>query len=148
MINIANNTKAYSEVYSFLNALGEEYINKIPKSVYSIIRDNRDKSYNPTYSKDQNVEKNLFSKEALALIAALNLQYFCTDEIQKKELKSIYLKNDEIEKEKYNPDNIFKNNQIKKEEPIEEKHLELVEYKEYNFIQKIINKIKEIFKRK
>ena len=112
MINIANTNKAYSEVYSFLNTLGDEYISKIPNKIYLVIEENRDKTYNPEYLIDQEVTTKTFSKEALALIAALNLQYFCEDKEVKKKLNESYLRNTEIEKEKYSVDNLF----IKKEE--------------------------------
>lgn len=45
----------------------------------------------------------------------LNLQYWCKDENEKERLKSVYAENkrkyqDEL-REKYNPDNLFKNKQ-------------------------------------
>ena len=36
MINIANTSRAYSEVYSFLNTLGEKYISKVPRKIRRI----------------------------------------------------------------------------------------------------------------
>lgn len=154
MINVVNTNKAYSEVYSFLNTLGEKYISKVPKKIYSVIEEFRDKTYNPQYSINQEVTTNTFSKEALALIVALNLQYFCKDEKEKEELKTTYLKNTEIEREReserYNPDNIF----IKKVENIKlEKddilvaETQLVEYKQPKWYHKLFKKILSIFKK-
>lgn len=150
MINVANTNRAYSEVYSFLNTLGEKYISKVPRRIYSVIEEFRDKTYNPQYSINQEVTTNTFSKEALALIAALNLQYFCKDENVKRELKTTYLKNTEIERERYNPDNIF----VKKVENIKlEKddilvnETQLVEYKQPKWYHKLFNKILSIFKK-
>ncbi len=155
MINVANKAKAYSEVYSFLNVLGISYISKIPKAVYMIIEEKRDKEYNPIYSINQEVTEETFSKEALALIAALNLQYFCKDEKIKKELKQKYLENAEKEKQKYDYDNIFRNN--KESSKIEEvqnfvdntlsTETHLVEYKEVKWYKKIFEKILEILKK-
>ena len=45
-------TLIYSEVYGVLEMLGEEYINAIPKKMYTFIKENRDKSYNPIYDID------------------------------------------------------------------------------------------------
>jgi len=150
MINIANTSRAYSEVYSFLNTLGEQYISKVPSKIYSVIEDFRDKTYNPQYSINQEVTTNTFSKEALALIAALNLQYFCKDGNVKQELKTTYFKNAEIEKERYNPDNIF----VKKEESMKleqeetlKQETQLVEYKQPKWYHKLFNKILNIFKK-
>ena len=52
-------------------------------------------------------------------------------------------------REKYNPDDIFKNkknNQIKIEET-QTKETAIVEYKEKNFLQKIFDKIKHLFRK-
>jgi len=72
------------------------------------------------------------------------LQYFCKDEKVKEELKATYLKNTKIEKERYNPDNIF----VKKVENIKlEKddilvnETQLVEYKQPKWYHKLFNKI-------
>ena len=49
-------------------------------------------------------------------------------------------------REKYNPDNIFKNKNKEKEvEQIAEEITAIVEYKKENFIQKLLNKIKRLF---
>ena len=85
MINIANTSRAYSEVYEFINTLGDEYKSKLPKKIYLTIQDNRDKNYVPRYDKNQNVDNNTFSKESIALISALNLQYWCNDVQEKKD---------------------------------------------------------------
>jgi len=154
MINISNTPKAYSEVYSFLNVLGEKYILKIPQSVYSIIEEKRDKSYNPTYLIDQEVTDKTFSQEALALIAALNLQYFCKDENVKKQLKQKYIENTKKEEEKYSYDNIFKNTirianqESERDTEINTENTHLIEYEEAKWYIKIWEKVLNIFKGK
>ena len=40
-------------------------------------------NYNPEYKVNQKMTNDVISKEALALIAALNLQYWCEDEKEK-----------------------------------------------------------------
>lgn len=150
MVNTAKFSRAYSEVYSFMNALGSNYINKIPASVYNSIKDNRDIDYKPQFDKDQNITDGMISKEGLALIAALNLQYWCDDETEKKELKQIYIDNAKQEKEKYSYDNIFNNNNNEtirtsnEEENKIEESTSLIEYKESIF-RKLINRIKDFF---
>lgn len=146
MINIANTSRAYSEVYEFINSLGNEYKNKLPKKIYLTIQDNRDKNYIPKYEINQSVDNNTFSKEALALISALNLQYWCEDAEEKERLKKVYTENQKLENEKYSYENLFKNN--KTEEQIQEEqqseNVQMIEYKEENIFQKLINKIKNI----
>ncbi len=144
MINSAKIPKAYSEVYSFINALGSSYISKIPVSVYNTIKKNRDENYNPMFNRDESIIKSNISKEGLALISAINLQYWCNNEDEKAKLKKIYIHNGNIEKQKYSSDNLF-NNINKENMKIENICVDLMEYKQ-SFLQKIIRKIKKIFR--
>lgn len=140
MINVLNTPKAYSEVYEFINVLGDEYKNKIPSEIYLNIENNRDRQYVPKYNAKQEINSSTFSKEALALISILNLQYWCDDPKEVSRLKSVYMKNEEIEKERISPKNIFKNN-FETTTP----SLSLVEYKKENWLEKLFNKIKNFF---
>lgn len=153
MINSAKFPRAYSEVYSFLNALGNNYIKQIPSSVYNTIKENRDVNYNPVFNSNQKITNDMLSQEAISLIAALNLQYWCKDAEEKKELKQTYINNKKLEEEKYSYDNLFKNNKNEAISDTTSKEITnnetsesqaLVEYKE-NLFMKIINKIKGIF---
>lgn len=149
MIYEKNMKLAYSEVYIFLNMLGKSYIEKISNTVYETIKNNRDLSYKPNI---QVVNGNInyeFSREALALISALNLQYFCNSEIEKHEYMKTYIENEKEEQERlrelYNPYKKFKKlenttNTIKENSLIEIK-------KENTFVKKIKQFILKIFKK-
>ena len=91
MVSTVKIPRAYSEVYSFINTLGIEYKEKIPNKVYDTIRDNRDKEYNPIYKKEQTIQEGILSYEALCLLSALNLQYWCNDNEEKNILKQKYI---------------------------------------------------------
>ena len=41
----------YSEVYSILNLLGDNYISRLPKKIYEIIENKRDFDYQEIYKK-------------------------------------------------------------------------------------------------
>lgn len=65
---------------------------------------------------------------------------------------NIFAENEKIKKqkqreleEKYNPDNLFKKKEEKQETNNE---LSMIEYKEQTFIQKVLSKIKNFFKRR
>ena len=79
----------------------------------------------------------------------LNLQYWCKDEKEKERLKNVYADNErkyqEELREKYNPDNLFKNKQRAVEEKIEE--TAMIEYKEISLFTKIKKFILNILKR-
>lgn len=141
MINVAKIPQAYSEVYSLINALGERYVNKIPKAIYNTLKEERDINYNPIYEANKPISNQDISYEGLVLISAINLQYWCNNQLEKENLKDIYINNTKIEKEKFSPDNLFKHSE-QKENVISKA---LVEYKE-GFFTKFINKIKKIFK--
>lgn len=145
MINTANMAKAYSEVYAFLNVAGDEYINKIPIKIYTAIKNNRDFNYNPVYKSNQIMTKEIISKEALSLIAGLNLQYWCEDEEEKKRLKQCYIENGRKEQEKYSYENLFKKEQDKEEKVIENETA-LIEYEgKSSIFLKLIKRMKSWF---
>lgn len=142
MINSAKMPRAYSEIYSLINALGDSYINKIPTSIYNTIKIERDTNYNPKYESSKSISAKDISYEALALISAINLQYWCVDQLEKNKLKEIYSNNTKLEYEKYSYDNLFK-------KPVQDetvKPVALVEYKE-KFFTKIINRIKGLLRK-
>ena len=147
MINLKRMDKAYAEVYLFLEILGDEYKNKIPSKIYEVIRDFRDQNYNPDIKDGKSL-----SKEALVLISAFNLQYWCENPNEKQELKNIYVENAKKEKErleaKVDYDTIFNRNKKDIEEVPKEENQEvaLVSQKE-SFFSKIKSFFAKLFHR-
>lgn len=141
----------YSEVYQVLDLLGNEYINKIPKSLFSMLEEKRDINYAPKYTDDIPLNEQDIKNEALSIIALLHLNYWCENVNEKNELIQIFKNNEdryqEELREKYNPDNIFKkrNQENETEEKIIQNEVALVEYKE-SIVKRFINIIKSIFK--
>ena len=139
--------QAYSEVYTVLQNMPAEYVEKIPKKIFKLFETEKLDNYEVNINKSNPIDKNYLSKNAMVLIAILNYQYWCPNKKVKNDLYMQYLSNNEkYEKEiqeKYNTDNLFKN---KRNEQIKEENQELVECKERNFIQSILDKFKSIFK--
>ncbi|MBE5820084.1 MAG: hypothetical protein E7310_04670 [Clostridiales bacterium] len=139
--------QAYSEVYTVLQNMPAEYVEKIPKKILKLFETEKLDNYEVNINKSNPIDKNYLSKNAMALIAILNYQYWCPNKKVKNDLYMQYLSNNEkYEKdiqEKYNTDNLFKN---KRNEQIKEENQELVECKERSFIQRILDKFKSIFK--
>lgn len=148
-----NTRQAYSEIDELLELITEEEKNQIPKKLRDFFKEEKDKSYHKNISYDIPIKEQNLKEETLAIIALLNLQYWCKDEKEKENLKIIYAENErkyqEELREKYNPDNIFKN---KKDTTGEIKNdnsedisinMQIVEYKEPIF-KRIVNKILEI----
>ena len=135
-MEINNQTRqAYSEIEEFLNLLDENTRNEIPNKLREYFNREKDNNYYKGINPNIPLKEQNLKRETLALIALLNLQYWCKDENEKERLKRIYANNEsqyqEELREKYNPDNLFKkdDNQNQVEERIEEPK-QLVEYKE------------------
>lgn len=135
----------YSEVYQVLNLLGNEYIDRLPKSLFNMLEEKRNINYEPKYTEDLPLNKQNIKKETLSIIALLHLNYWCENVNEKNELSQMFKNNedryqDELRK-KYDPDNIFKKHI---QENIIKNEISLVEYKESIF-KRLINKIKSLF---
>ena len=150
----------YSEVYGILKALGEKYINKLPKTVLKVITESKEENYNPEYSMSIPLKEQDINRKSLAMIALLHYNYWCETEEDRAKLKNILETNEEKHQkemqEKYSNDKIF-NKAITKieEETISEKvdrfveasnqsTVNIVEYKQ-SFFDKVIDKIKQWF---
>lgn len=142
----------YSEVYSVINLLGKEYIMKLPEELYKTVERERDTLYNPQYDLNKDITTQNISSTSIAMITLLNLKYWCKDENEREELKSILNENEEkyqLEmKDKYNLEKAFvkeKNisNLDKDNETIKIENA-LVKIKE-NLFTAILKKIKKFF---
>ena len=145
-----NSSLAYSEVCTILNMLEDEYKERVPKNVMDFFEEERDKEYNPIIDVNIPLEKQNLKRKTLVLLAILNLNW-CDSEEEKQEILDSFAKNEELKrlKEKELTENYNINNLFNKIENTENKtEVSLIEYKEQNFIQKIISKIKSLFRRK
>lgn len=146
-----NSSLAYSEVCTILNMLEDEYKERVPKNVMDFFEEERDKEYNPIIDVNIPLEKQNLKRKTIVLLAILNLNYWCDSEEEKQEILDSFAKNEELKrlKEKELTENYNINNLFNKIENTENKtEVSLIEYKKQNFIQKIILKIKSLFRRK
>ena len=144
--------KAYAEVEMILSFMEVKYVEKIPKKMRELFENEKLQNYEPIINPQIPLDEQNLQKKTYAILAMLNLNYWCDDENEKQELIKIYAENDrkkeEELREKYNPDNIFKKKETENISKIEEKNTALVEYKERSFFKKIISKIMNLFKKK
>ena len=140
----------YSEVYQVLNLSENDYLNKLPDSLINMLREKRDVNYNPQYTADIPLNEQNIKKETIFIIVLLYLNYWCKDEKEVLEVKKILKENEDkyqVEfREKYNPDNIFKNNIRETKENTQNviNETTMILYKKSVFI-KIINRLKNFF---
>ena len=149
--------QAYTEIYNFIELLDEYNRNKVPKKLREFFKREKDNTYTKTIEPNIPIKEQNLKEETLALIAMLNLQYWCEDEEEKQRLKKIYsdneIKHQQKLREMYNPEDVFKTKQ--KQEQIEneisseeiQENVAMVEYKKETFIDKIKKFFIKIFKR-
>lgn len=140
--------KAYAEVDVILSYMKNTYVEKIPLKIRELFKNERLQGYEPNINPKIPLDEQNLQRKTYSILAMLNLNYWCKDENEKKELIAIYAENDkkrEAElREKYNPDNLFKKKKLQEENVAE--NTSLIEYKEDNLFKKIIHKIMSFFK--
>ena len=130
----------------------QKYVDMIPKKLLELFNEEKDKNYQPNINPNISLAEQNLQKKTLALLAMLNLNYWCVDENEKKELLKMYSENDkklETEmRERYNPDNLFKKKEkVEQNDEAKEESTEIIEYKEQNIFKKILNRIMKFFKK-
>lgn len=145
---------AIREVLEYLKHISDEERNRINPKFLRYLEENA--ADIPQIEKDYNkaIYEIDFSPEAKTILAFIAYKYWSSSQEEKDELLAILNENEEKYeaeiREKYNPDNIFKNPEEKVKENIEDIK-ELITEKEskksQSFFSKIINFFKKIFKK-
>ena len=137
--------KAYKQVIEILKYVPQESVDKIPKEMIKTFKINMDDKYDFKIDISKSFEEQDIFEEILANIFR---DYWATPE-QKERILEKERNDREIEenikREKYNPDNLFKKKQkvIQQNEEIQSNLP--VEIKKEKFYEKIINFLKKIF---
>ena len=144
--------QAYSEVNQFLKLIGEKKSNKIPFKLRKFFEREMDKNYIPTIDANIPIKEQKLKRKTIAIIAGLNLQYWCKED-EKQKLLEIYFNNENKHKkelqEKYNPDNIFKKSKkIVEEDTTSTENMQLSLVEEDKWYKKILKKISNFFKKR
>ncbi len=143
--------KAFSEVEQIIKLMPESLQKKIPDRFKNIISTEKLQAYIPNIKEP--FEKCNIMEETKIVLAVIYRDFLCGEE-EKKEIKlkdsQKLMEYEEELREKYNTDNIFLNrNTIQySSEEVKTDQTAIIEYKEKNFLQKLFDKIKHIFKRK
>lgn len=142
-------SEAIVEILDILNNSDETIYNKIPKKLIEFWQQNKSETYKPNLDHSKKLTEMNLKEKTKAIIAMIYLNYLC-DEDEKKETILI-LKNNENAyqkeiREKYNPDNIFKNTN---KDVMAEQNInitDMVKYKK-SIILRIIDFIKRFLKK-
>ena len=119
---------------------------KYPPKLREYFKKEKDNAYIKNINPNQPIKEQNLKEETLALIAMLNLQYWCENEGQKVRLKMIYAQNEDEYQNKlreiYKTDNLFKN----KQKSIENQQMAMIKYEKDTFFKKIKKFIMNFFK--
>ena len=147
--------EAFTEVNEIIKMMPCELVNKIPAKFKEIIKNERDKEYNPNIQEP--LEKQKLKNETIIILGLIYRDFLCSPdekrELQEKdarELQEVQKTLEEELREKYNPADIFKDrkqNIIEKTQHIE-KNTSMIVLQEEKGIRKIFKLIKNLFKRK
>ena len=141
---------AYSEVLEILKYIPIKDYNKIPKNKIELFEKNANDEHRFIYNPNKTLEEQNVTKRAKAIIAILFRDYWA-NEIQREKIikKQNYdrIKLEEEKRQNYNPNNIFKNKEIKSIENPTSDIVSMIEYKESAF-KRFLDKVKSIFVKK
>lgn len=141
---------AYSEVLEILKYISKEDYEKIQNSKIELFETNHNKEYIFKYNPNKTLDEQNVSKTAKAIIAILFRDYWAT-ELQKEKIiaKQNYdrMQLEEKKKERYNSDNIFKNNEkkINLDGTKQEQKLALIEINNIKWYKKVWKFITRFF---
>ena len=144
-----NTRQAYTEIDNLIELLDEYNRNKIPKKLREFFNKEKDNNYKKIINPNIPIQDQGLKEETLALIAMLNLQYWCEDEEEKKRLKNIYSENERKYQDdlraKYNPDDLFKRKN--NENVSSNQQTSMIEYKKDTIFVKIKKFILKLVKK-
>lgn len=149
--------EASAEINEILKYMPDEELKKIPSKLREFFREVASKDYVTNINPDLPLDEQDIKEKTKDIIALIYRNYWCSEE-ERKELDQKLIENDrkfeEELREKYNPDNIFKNNvtTTKKEEPEEVKEAKieqsLVPQETGKWYQRFLDMVKRWFKKK
>lgn len=145
---------ALSEVNEILKYTDDDIVSRIPKKFITFISNNMDTNHKFKVQENLELFEQPIRNETKTILAMIYRVYFC-DDVEKQELIDYDKMQKDIEEkikyEKYDPDNLFKSRKTQLDddnknisEPMQS--IAMIKVKPKNFIQKIFDKIKRLFK--
>ena len=143
--------EAFEEIYEIFSLMPKELLNKIPTKFYEMIEEERDINYYTNIKEP--LEKQKLKNETIIILGLIYRDFLCSPDEKKrlqekdaKELQEVEKALEEEIREKYNPNDIFKNgnkNVSKTTQNFEETRMTVVQ--EEKWYQKLFNLIKNLF---
>lgn len=140
---------AYTEVMTVINTLPDVDKAKIPENLLNIIRENSNLDYN--FEVDILVSMNAWKlSETSKLILAIIFRDYLASETQSQKIKMAEKKQiqklEQISRQKFNPDNIFKKHNTFQDKEVKKEEVALIEVKKENILTAFFRKILKLIK--
>ena len=147
-----NYAKAYKEIIEILKYTKRSDVKKIPKEKITMWKTNMDEKWDFVVDTTKALEEQNILPETRAIMANIFYDYWATD-YQKQRIDEKDKKNADIhemqKREKYNPDNIFKNKQTKNIDDTDiVENMDLTIFEKDTWYKKLFKNLQNIFKRK
>ena len=134
--------EAFTEVNEIIKMMPYELVNKIPTKFLEMIEEERDTEYNPNIQEP--LEKQKLKNETIIILGLIYRDFLCTPEqrkkLQEKDARDLQEAKRELEEElrqKYNPEDIFKNKKSINNEQQDYQENAMVVIQEEKWYQKI-----------
>lgn len=145
-----NYSEAFVEVLDILKHTEKEAVDKIPKKLIELFEKNASETYTANLDHSKEIADMNLKTETLSILSMIYRNYWCTPE-EKIEYDKLLNENEaKFQKElyeKYNPDNIFKKPETENvEKEVSPETLPVVVKKD-SFYQRLVNFLKNLFKK-
>lgn len=143
--------KAFKEFREIIKFFPKSEYEKIPKSFINFIKENMDNNYEYIVEHVDDFQNQKMLEETKVLLSIVYRDFLASSEERKQIIKmenNELLQEEKRIQEKYNLDNLFKNKYTditKNNVENSNQRIALIEVKEKNFLQKIFDKIKNLF---
>lgn len=146
-----NYKKAYKEIVEILKFVSKENVDKIPKEMLDMFEEEQDKEYNFKVDTTKSFEEQLLLEETKAIFSNIFRDYWANDYQRKVIIEKENMDRIKWEEEKYDPKDLFKNNQKnfnKQNNNNDKVDVNLTVIKKENSFKKLIDKIFKSLKKK
>jgi len=144
------NSEVYVDISIIIKMMPIEMKEKISKSFINFIEKNKSNNYVSNINPKIPIREQNIRKETKEMLGIIYRDYLCSneehDELIKQEEQEIKQYKEEL-RQKYNPNDIFKNKQKEYNYEKEKVNVAMEEYKKETFIEKILKFFKSRFKK-
>ena len=144
------NSEVYVDISIIINMMPIEMKEKISKSFINFIEKNKSNNYVSNINPKIPIREQNIRKETKEMLGIIYRDYLCSNEERNKLLKQEEQEIKQYEEElrqKYNPNDLFKNKQKEYNYEKEKVNVAMAEYKKETFIEKILKFFKSRFKK-